>query len=72
MKAKAFIGKRGDTWKYVVFDRHGRHVLSDNTNNWRKMFDAAYFDTAAVRRIESAGHKLKHTYPELVDMAAGL
>ena len=69
MKAKAFVGKRGKTWSYIVFDSTGKHVLSDNTNDWRRMFDDAFFDAAAVRRIEGAGHKLKHSYPKLVDKA---
>jgi hypothetical protein len=69
MRAKAFLRKRGDAWSYIVFDSTGKYVLSDNTGNWRKIFDAAYFDAAAIRRIEGAGHKLKHSYPKLVDKA---
>lgn len=70
MKAKAFVGKRGGTWYYKVFDSTGKHVLSDNTNDWRKMFDHAFFDAAAVRRVEGAGHKIKHSYDRLVQKAA--
>jgi hypothetical protein len=70
VKAKAFIGKRAGTWYYQVFDSTGKHVLSDNTNDWRKMFDAAFFDASAVRRLEGAGHKIKHSYTQLVDKAA--
>lgn len=69
MRAKAFVFNRGNAWHYIVRDKHGRYVLSDNTRDWRKMFDAAYLDAAAIRRIESAGHKLQYTYPELVDRA---
>jgi hypothetical protein len=69
MRAKAFVGKRGGTWFYQVHDSTGKTVLGDNTNNWRRIFDAALFDTAAVRRIEGAGHRLKHSYPALVEMA---
>jgi len=71
MKAKGYVTKRGDTWHYLVQDRHGKCVLIDNTNDWRKIFDSCYFDTAAVRRIEGAGHKLQYSYPQLVDKAAG-
>lgn len=69
MSAKGFVGKRDDTWFYQVHDSTGKTVLSDNTNNWQRIFDSAFFDTAVVRRIEGAGHKLQHSYPTLVEMA---
>lgn len=69
MKAKGFVAKRGGTWYYRVDDSTGKYVLSDNTNNWRRMFDAAFRDAAAVRRIESAGHTLQYSYPQLVEKA---
>jgi hypothetical protein len=72
MSAKGIVYKRGDTWFHKVYDRSGKPVMMDNTGNWRVIFDACRKDVAAVRRIESAGHRLKHSYPELVDMAAEL
>lgn len=68
--AKGTVVKRGSAWHYIVRDRHGKYVLSDNTNDWRKIFDSCYFDTAAIRRIEGAGHKLRHSYPQLVEKVA--
>ena len=69
-RAKSFVWKDGETWYYCVNDgSEGKTVLSDNTNNWRRMFDSAFFDTAAMRRIERAGHRLKKSYAQLVDEA---
>ena len=61
------VWKHRGTWFYEVYDSTGKVVLADNTNDWRKMFDAAFFDVGAVRRIERAGHKLARSYPQLVD-----
>ena len=72
MKANGYVTKRGETWHYLVQDCYGKYVLIDNTNDWRKIFDSCYFDTAAVRRIEGAGHKLSNSYMQLVNKAAGL
>jgi hypothetical protein len=69
--AKGVVFKRGDTWFHEVYDRSGRAVIMDNTGNWRVIFDTCVKDVYAVRRIERAGHKLQHSYPELVNMAAG-
>jgi hypothetical protein len=70
--SKGYVYKRGNCWFHEVQDRSGKPVLMDNTGNWRIIFDACFLDVGAVRRIEQAGHKLKHSYPQLVDKAEGL
>lgn len=67
MRAKGIVYKRGDTWFCEVRDRSGKPVLMDNTGNWRVIFDTCLRDVFAVRRVENAGHRLKFSYPQIVD-----
>ena len=67
--SKGYVFKRGNCWYYDVYDGKDKPVLMDNTGNWRIIFDSCFFGTAAVRRIESAGHRLKYSYPQLVEKA---
>ena len=71
MPSKGHVYKRGDTWFYKVYDSSPKIVFMDNTCDWRKVFDACLDDVKAARRVETAGHKFKYSYPELVDIAAG-
>lgn len=70
--ARAKVFKVGPTWHIEVFDRHGRVMVTDNTNDWRKMYDYAYRAVGAMNLIEQWGHKTKRTYPELVERAPRL
>lgn len=70
-KARARVFKRNGCWFYEVFDGwEQKVVLKDNTGNFRIILDAAVQDVAAIRRIEQAGHRLKHSYEDLVWKAA--
>ena len=66
--AKGYVYKRGNCWFYSVYDRKPKPVFMDNTGNWRRIFDACFEDVGVARRVEGAGHKFKHSYPQLVDM----
>jgi len=64
-------GKVGDktVWAYEVRDSTGKVVVTDNACGWRRIFDYAFEDVNAVRRIERMGHRLEKSYEQLVDEA---
>lgn len=59
MSARGRIWKSGSWWRYEVQDIHGTIVLADSCSDWKKLLHQIQTDIAAVRVIESAGHRLK-------------
>lgn len=61
--ARGRLWKEGDIWRMEVRDSHGRTVWRDYTGYSRARM-TEYLDdiaevTAAVRRVEGMGHKLR-------------
>jgi hypothetical protein len=67
--AKAYVFKRRRTWFYEVRDSEGRVLFADNTNDWRKIFDAAFRDATGLKIIERVGHRVEKSWSQLVDEA---
>lgn len=63
--------KHGGWWQYTV-SVGGRTYLADSVGDFGRALSSCLFDVAALNRIYSAGHKLKHSWPELVERAGSL
>lgn len=61
------LNRKHWVWYYSVEDSEGKIVLCDNTGSFRTIFEQAFRDVTAVRSVENAGHRLVHSYQELVD-----
>lgn len=56
-------------WILEVRDSTGKIVDTDNTGEWRHVFDDAFRVVSAVRTIENIGHELVRDYEFLVGHA---
>lgn len=58
-------------WILEVRDSTGKVIDTDNTGDWRTVFDSAFAVTSAVRTIENIGHELIRDYEYLVSHTYG-
>lgn len=67
--AKGYVKKVRGTWYYTVV-ANGKVVFSDNTCDWRRVFDDCLSDVLVAKRVTGAGHTFAKSFPELVDEAS--
>lgn len=64
IKGRVYRAGRG-TWVYEVW-RGNKMFLTDNTGNWRTVYEACMRDVESLKRIYIAGHKLTKTWDEIL------
>lgn len=67
-QAKAVVYKRGGTWYHDTYIGD-RVVHSDNTGDWRIIFDQAFLSATAFDFVNRTGHRIRYSWKELVDRA---